>query len=112
LDLRLYRTVIEIRDAMLDLRAYVPQAVLDDVRAHLGHGSASSAEVGPRVTACWLRIARHAKAGGVPPLRGDLTVPVLGGADLPDEIEFLRQVAKADTSPRIRELATRLSAAR
>ncbi|MFI1972836.1 DUF6545 domain-containing protein [Streptomyces cinnamoneus] len=39
LDLRLHRTVIEIRDAILDLRAYIPQAVLDDVQAHLEHES-------------------------------------------------------------------------
>lgn len=110
LDLLLYRTVIEIRDAVLDLRAYVPQAVLDDVRAQLEHeDSPPPAEVDPRVTACWLRIARHAKADGAPLLRGDLTVPVLGGADLPGEIEFLRKVAKADTSPQIRELAARLN---
>ncbi|MGP4002865.1 MAB_1171c family putative transporter [Streptomyces sp. 8N706] len=108
LDFRLYRTVIEIRDATLALRAYIPQAVLDNVRAHLELENSSPAEVGPRVTACWLRIARHAKAGGAPPLPGDLAVPVLGGADLPSEIEFLRQAAIADTSPQIRELAARL----
>ncbi|MBW5420696.1 hypothetical protein GKQ77_03810 [Streptomyces sp. BG9H] len=108
LDLRLYRTVIEIRDAILDLRAYVPQPVLDEVRAHLEDESSPPADADPRVTACWLRIARRAKAGGAPPHRGDLTVPVLGGADLPGEIEFLRRVSKADTTPRIRELAARL----
>ncbi|MFE1914459.1 MAB_1171c family putative transporter [Streptomyces anandii] len=109
LDLRLYRTVIEIRDAILDLRAYVPQAVLDQVRAHLEHESSPPIKVNPRMTACWLLIARIGKAGGTPLLRGDLTVPVLGGADLPSEIEFLRQVAKADASPEIRSLATRLA---
>ncbi|MEU5190148.1 MAB_1171c family putative transporter [Streptomyces klenkii] len=109
LDLCLYRTVIEIRDAILDLRAYIPQAVLDDVRAHLEHESSPPADIDPRVTACWLRIARYAKAGGAPLLRGDLAVPVHGGANLSGEIEFLCKVAKANTSPQIRELAARLN---
>ncbi|MFH8789095.1 MAB_1171c family putative transporter [Streptomyces roseoverticillatus] len=109
LDLRLYRTVIEIRDAILDLRAYIPQAVLDDVQDHMEFDNSPPDEMDPRITACWLRIARYAKAGGAPPLRGDLTVPVLGGTDLPGEIDFLRKVAKADASARVRELASLLT---
>ncbi|MFI8933325.1 MAB_1171c family putative transporter [Streptomyces sp. NPDC053474] len=109
LDLRLYRIVIEIRDAILDLRAHIPHAVLTEVRDHLEREGAPSAEEDARVTACWLRIARSIKAEGTPPLRGDLTAPVIGGADLPGEIEFLRKVAKADTSPQIRRIAAHLS---
>ncbi|MFC4518312.1 MAB_1171c family putative transporter [Streptomyces ehimensis] len=109
LDLRLYRMVIEIRDAILDLRAYVSQEVLDEVRARLGHEDSPPADADPGVTACWLLIARDAKASGAPLLRGDLTVPVFGGVDLTGEIEFLCQVARADTSPRIRRLAAQLS---
>ncbi|MGW3207613.1 MAB_1171c family putative transporter [Streptomyces sp. NPDC001135] len=108
LDLLLYRTLIEIRDAILHLRAYVPQAVVDEIRARLEHEDPRPTEADARLTACWLRVARHAKASGAPPLHGDLTVPVLGGTDLPGEIEFLCEVAEADTSPRIRELTARL----
>ncbi|MFJ6623145.1 MAB_1171c family putative transporter [Kitasatospora sp. NPDC091335] len=105
LDLHLYRTVIEIRDAILELRAYIPQTVLDDVRDHLEREGTPPDEIGPRMTACWLRIACHAKAGGTPPIHGELTVPALGGEDLPGDIEFLRKVAKAGTSAQILELA-------
>ncbi|MFD0415284.1 DUF6545 domain-containing protein [Streptomyces sp. NPDC127108] len=109
LDLRLYRTVIEIRDAILDLRAHIPHAILTEVRIRLEREGAPPAEEDARVTACWLRIPRRMKAEGTPPLRGDLTAPVLGGTDLPGEIEFLRKVAKADASPQIRRIAAHLS---
>ncbi|MFI0909824.1 MAB_1171c family putative transporter [Streptomyces abikoensis] len=104
LDLLLYRTVIEIRDAILHLRAYVPEADLDAIRDAIEHGGSPRTETDPLVTACWLRIARQAKENGVSPLRGDLTAPVLGGTDLPGEIEFLCKVAQADALSRLRRI--------
>ncbi|MEV0119033.1 MAB_1171c family putative transporter [Streptomyces sp. NPDC050844] len=109
LDLHLYRTVIEIRDAILSLRSYIPPTVLNDVLTHLAHTTSPPADTDPHVTACWLRIARHTKAKGTPPLHTNPAPPLLGGTDLPSEITFLCHVAKADTSPHIRKLATHLS---
>lgn len=107
LDVAVYRTVIEIRDAMLNLRAYVSVATLDGLHAHLEEASPQGADIAPQAAACWLHVARHAKKCGVRPLRTEHTAPVLGGSDLPGEIEFLTEVAAAYASPAIRALAAR-----
>ncbi|WP_369395578.1 MAB_1171c family putative transporter (plasmid) [Streptomyces sp. CG1] len=108
LDLRLYRTVIEIRDAILVLRAYAPQTALDDIRSHFEHEGLPPAEANSQALACWLYMARNSKAGGAPPRHDTLTIPVLGGSDLQHEIDFLRKVSKANSSPEVRTLASRL----
>lgn len=102
IDLRLYRSVIEIRDAILILRDYVSAEAVAQAREHaLAHGVGPDA-VEATATACWLTVARAAKARGVAPepAEPDPEGRRLGfGDDLSGEVTFLRSVAAASASP-------------
>ncbi|WP_352243203.1 MAB_1171c family putative transporter [Lentzea sp. NBRC 105346] len=86
--LRLYRRVIEIRDAMLILRDYVTPETIERARSQVTGGSAA-------VTATWLEIARQAKRAGAEPVPNPLTFTELTGDDLAAEIRYLLAVAEA-----------------
>lgn len=97
--LRLYRRVIEIRDAMLILRDYVTPETVEQARAHVEAQNAPADTVQAAVTACWLEVARQAKRSGVEPTPNPLTFTELEGDDLPSEIAFLLDVADVRTQP-------------
>lgn len=99
--LRLYRRVIEIRDAMLILRDYVTAETVAQAREHVPDADDQAA-----VTACWLEVARRAKADGAEPEPNPLTFTELDGDDLDSETAFLLAVADARSRPWSRSFAT------
>ncbi|MEU6332490.1 MAB_1171c family putative transporter [Streptomyces sp. NPDC047049] len=101
LQLRLYRRVIEIRDAMIVLRNYVTPAALDLAHHHITHQSVPSHLGDAHLTACWLTAALHAKDSGMAPQSqmANLAGPSSNG--LTDEINHLLQIAEAYKSPAV-----------
>lgn len=88
--LRLYRRVIEIRDAALTLDAYTAHEVRE--RAHraaleAGFDPATS----PAAEALWMRAAREGKARGVLPLHGTQEPAACVGID---ELDFAAEVLR------------------
>ena len=92
--LRLYRRVIEIRDAMLILQDYVDAETLTRARQHVSERGGDEAAV----TACWLEAARRAKLGGGQPSATPAEFSAWPGDDLRAEIGFLLKVAQARTT--------------
>ncbi|CAM02447.1 hypothetical protein A8924_3562 [Saccharopolyspora erythraea NRRL 2338] len=109
-DLRLYRRVIEIRDAILILRDYVGDDVLEAARAHVGTDPVPVGDTEAAVTACWLEVAIAAKASGDEPA-ASASVPEPehdpSGDELASEIRFLEAVARAQRSESVRRFAER-----
>ncbi|MFI0779312.1 MAB_1171c family putative transporter [Streptomyces sp. NPDC021212] len=99
LQLRLYRRVIEIRDAMIALRNYVTPAALDLARRHVTDHSLPEPVAEAHVTACWLTAALHALHSGHPPQPQSVNLAGHGALDLTDEINYLLRVAAAYQSP-------------
>lgn len=93
--LRLYRRVIEIRDAMLILADHVDVQMVDRARVHVAAHHLPEDEVEPAVTACWLGEACRARAADEPARRGPHPSTAREGDDLPEEIAFLLGVARA-----------------
>jgi hypothetical protein len=102
----LYRLVIEIRDAVLILRAYVTPATLAAAQQFAATRPIPLADLEAAAVACWLHSARKAKlAGSSPqPTVCDITSP--GGNTLQEEIEFLLSVARFYAGPLPAEFAT------
>lgn len=96
--LRLYRSVIEIRDAILVLRDYVNVHTVGDAREHVLASGVPADEVEATVTACWLEAAIRAKIGGAAPEPLPQVPAPFGGTDLGGEVDFLVVVARARTS--------------
>lgn len=94
LNWRLYRLVIEIRDAVLNLRAYVTPAIIAAAQQFAAARQTPGAQLDAAAAACWLETARRAKLAGTPPQPRvcDITTP--GGESLREEIEFLLTVAR------------------
>ncbi|MFC5146931.1 MAB_1171c family putative transporter [Streptomyces aureoversilis] len=112
LQLRLYRRVIEIRDAMIVLRNYIPPATLESIRQSVGRQSLPEHLVEAHITASWLTAALRNKHEGQKPhaQTANLTGPTDRDADessarsLTHEIDRLLLVAAAyhatTTAPR------------
>ncbi|MFE1172781.1 MAB_1171c family putative transporter [Streptomyces sp. NPDC058773] len=101
LQLRLYRRVIEIRDAMIALRSYVTPAALDLAHQHVPRYAASGHSAEAHITACWLTAALHARQGGRTPEPQSANLAGPGAQDLTAEINHLLQVAAAYRSPTV-----------
>lgn len=99
LQLRLYRRVIEIRDAMITLRNYVTPAALDLARRQATDHAFPEAVAEAHVTAFWLTAALHALHRGHPPQPQSVNLAGPGAHDLADEINHLLRVADAYQSP-------------
>ncbi|GLZ40838.1 MAB_1171c family putative transporter [Actinokineospora sp. NBRC 105648] len=99
-DLRLYRRVIEIRDALLILRDYVDDETVARARAQVLAAEPDPAWVEAYTTACWLPIAEAAKARGVEPVAATAAPPSDGAEDQwSGELAFLEKLAAARQSP-------------
>ncbi|MGH3846337.1 MAG: MAB_1171c family putative transporter [Pseudonocardiaceae bacterium] len=105
LNLRVYRLVIEIRDASLALRAYVTPAMVAAAQQFAAARQIPLADLDTAAAACWLETARQAKLAGKPPRStvSDITSP--GGTNLQDEIGFLLNVARFHSGPLPAEFA-------
>lgn len=103
--LRLYRRVIEIRDALLILRDYVRPEIVEQARQHVtahcvpGDQGFPEDQIEPAVTACWLEIAIRAKTDGVSPHPNPLALISDRGADLLGEINFLLAIDRVRKLP-------------
>lgn len=92
--LRLYRRVIEIRDAALTLDSYTTGEVRERARTaarQAGFDPATS----PAAEALWMRAAREAKARGVLPVRGPQERATVGIDELDFTTEVLRLIQLA-----------------
>ncbi len=105
LNWRVYRLVIEIRDAGLALRAYVTPATVAAAQRFAAARQIPPDELDAAAAACWLETARQAKFAGNSPRStvSDITSP--GGENLQDEIEFLLNVARFHAGPLPAEFA-------
>lgn len=106
-DLRLYRRVIETRDAILILRDYVGPATIDRAREHVQRHD-PTADLEATSTACWLAVASKAKSGGTAPAipkDAPATEHTNTGDELAEEIRFLRDVNKARQLPVVADFA-------
>jgi hypothetical protein len=90
---RVYRLVIEIRDAGLTLRAYATPATVSAAQQFATERRIPVPDSDAATVACWLEVARRAKLNDRPPRAtvSDITGP--GGSSLHEEIEFLVRVA-------------------
>ncbi|MEV5594355.1 MAB_1171c family putative transporter [Streptomyces sp. NPDC052496] len=102
LQLRLYRRVIEIRDAMIVLRDYVSPATLDGVRRHVGEQAVPEHLADAHITACWLAAALHARRAGEAPHAQTANLAGPGAGDLGEEVRHLLRIADAYRSPVVR----------
>ncbi|GAB1640251.1 MAB_1171c family putative transporter [Krasilnikovia sp. MM14-A1259] len=109
--LRLYRQVVEIRDAMLVLRDYVNDEEMDLAAASAAIGrSPRRHTTSPAVVAVWLDVATRNKANGVAPQRGQDDSAADAGHDLDSEVAFLRDLCRARTAAPAHAIATRTAA--
>lgn len=104
--LRLYRRVIEIRDAMLTLRDYVSPETVQQAQAHAEDAPIAHDDVPAAATACWLEVAQRAKRAGAAPQPNPAPVVELTGDDLRSEVDFLLTVADARHRRWARSFAT------
>lgn len=103
---RLYRLVIEIRDAGLTLRAYVTPATIAAAQRFAAIHLVAPADLDAATVACWLHSARQAKLVGSPPQLAVCEISSPGGDTLREEIEFLLSVARFYAGPLPAEFAT------
>ncbi|TJZ41950.1 hypothetical protein FCH28_36180 [Streptomyces piniterrae] len=101
LQLRLYRRVIEIRDAMIVLRNYATPTALDLAHQHITDQTVPSHLRDAHVTACWLTAALQAKDNGMAPQSQKANLAGPSTNDLTDEINHLLQIAEAYKSPEV-----------
>lgn len=114
IDLRLYRRVIEIRDALLILRDYVSPHTVDAARAHV-KTAAPASEQEPLTTACWLAVAQAAKEGGADPRPSALAAPAprAAGEDAwTSEIKFQEALARVRQAPLVLDFVNHQSGGR
>ncbi|MEU9116358.1 MAB_1171c family putative transporter [Streptomyces sp. NPDC048483] len=102
LQLRLYRRVIEIRDAMIVLRNYVTPSALDLAHQHITNHAVPLHLGDAHITACWLTAALQAKETGMVPQPQTANLAGPSTIDLTNEIDHLLQVAEAYKSPAVR----------
>ncbi|WP_236572991.1 MAB_1171c family putative transporter [Streptomyces sp. GS7] len=95
IQLRLYRRVIEIRDAMIVLRSYVAETTVDQVRRHVTAHAVPENQVDAHITACWLTAALRSRRMGQTPKAQSLKLTGGGAHDLTEEISYLLRIAAA-----------------
>ncbi|MEU7136332.1 MAB_1171c family putative transporter [Streptomyces sp. NPDC046261] len=115
---RLYRTVVEIRDAQWSLRTWMDPAVADAARRRAEAARLRDDDVAAVIEAAQLRAALQAKAAQRPPATHTHAPRVAEPGDLAAELAFQRKLARAfagsphvtaaladTTSPRTEEAA-------
>ncbi|AJC62119.1 MAB_1171c family putative transporter [Streptomyces sp. 769] len=100
--LRLYRQVIEIRDALLILQDYVTPETVARAQRHVAAQALPEEQTGPAATACWLLAALQAKSAGGPRRPNPLASAHTTGDGLHSEVDFLLAVQRARTLPAVR----------
>lgn len=100
--LRLYRRVIEIRDAILVLRDYADAGTVRRAERHIRALDLPADDVQPAITACWLEFARQAHARRAATGTSPPEFATSGGQDLDGEVRFLRAVRRIRDSSVVR----------
>ncbi|WP_329127252.1 hypothetical protein OG727_07080 [Streptomyces caniferus] len=103
--LRLYRQVIEIRDALLVLQDYVTSEAMEAARHHIGAQHLSGEQIEPAVTACWLCTALDARQAAATPRPNQLAPGGPAHDGLRSEADFLLAVLRARALPAVRSFA-------
>ncbi|MEV4432896.1 MAB_1171c family putative transporter [Streptomyces sp. NPDC049555] len=107
---RLYRTVVEIRDAQWALRTWMDPAVGHAAREGAAAAGLAEQDAAAAVEAALLRDALRAKAAGLRPERHADTPRVAEPADLVAELDFQRRLARAlHSCPVVEEALTTTS---
>lgn len=108
-EFRLYRRVIEIRDALLVLRDYVDESTVTAARVHVDAAMPVSDDTDAIVTACWVAAAERAKADGAEPAASARAEHEqhISGDELAGEIAFLSRLAEVRGLPLVAEFAAR-----
>jgi hypothetical protein len=96
---RRHRRLIEIRDGLLIMKDWVSAGDLDAIREAVQSASVAPDLTEPVVTACWLKTALINRAAGLASAENALDLVRHGGYDVDSELEWLRQVAKAWSTP-------------
>src|SRR5262249_49120185 len=96
---KLYRQIIEIRDAQLVLNRYLTPEITRQAREHVSSHAAPASLSEATFTACTLEGARQAKITGKIPSGSGNTISDHGGSDRKSEIRWLCSVAQAHRSP-------------
>ncbi|MGW2420974.1 MAB_1171c family putative transporter [Streptomyces sp. NPDC001709] len=102
LRLRLYRQVIEIRDALLLLQDYVTPETMERARRHVTAQDLPEEQVEPAFTACWLRAALLARAAAGTPRPNPLATASPRDDNLRSETDFLLAVLLCRKLPAVR----------
>ncbi|MEU4211628.1 MAB_1171c family putative transporter [Streptomyces sp. NPDC026206] len=92
---RLYRTVVEIRDAQWSLRTWMDPAVAGAARLRAEAAGLADDDVAATIEAAQLRAALRAKAAGRRPVEHTHTPRVAEPGDLVAELAFQRKLARA-----------------
>ncbi|AJC62124.1 MAB_1171c family putative transporter [Streptomyces sp. 769] len=96
---RLYRRVVEIRDAQWALRAWMDPAVAEHARRHAVAGGFCEADLAAFVEAAQLTSALRAKARGTRPPAHVTSPRMADPPDLAAELDFQRRLARAFRRP-------------
>lgn len=108
---RLYRRLVEIRDAQWALRVWTPAAVAGAAEERALAAGLAGTDLAATVEAAQLRAALEARAAQRRPALHPQTPRVAEPEDLAAELAFQRKLARAfTTSPIVRAAATRAAA--
>ncbi|WP_018252672.1 MAB_1171c family putative transporter [Salinispora mooreana] len=99
LRLRLYRRVVELRDAMLTLREHVTPGELRAAQEHVAAEVSDEQRQDAAATACWLAAAVAAKSRGDEPMVQQEDLTSAPGGDLDEEVRQLLEIAQWYRSP-------------
>jgi hypothetical protein len=109
---KLYRQIIEIRDALLILSRYITPEIVHQAREHVSSHSVSASLAEAALTACSLEAAVHAKISGKIPCSTGNTIFDHGGTDRGSEIRWLCLVAQARRGPVVHSFTDTLRGSR
>jgi hypothetical protein len=110
--LRLHRRLVEIRDGMLIARDWVGSSDLDHIRAVVVEAEVPADQADAVVTACWLEVALTAHRTGAPNTGQAFDLARQGGTDGESELNWLREVARARSTPLVERFVSAVSARR
>jgi hypothetical protein len=106
---RLYRRVIEVRDAQWELNGFVSASMVEDARRAVDASRAAEPDLA--LEALLLEVARQAKRDGLPHAGGDHASSWSGEADLDEEARRLLAIQRVFAGPWVREVSARVMAA-
>ncbi|MEU4891007.1 MAB_1171c family putative transporter [Streptomyces sp. NPDC044780] len=110
---RLYRLVVEIRDAQWRLRTWMAPAVAEEARKQAAAAGLREEELAATVEAAQLAAAMQAKDHGIRPVEYPNSPLEAEPQDLAAEITFQRKVARAfDASPTVAAVLNRTAHSR